>query len=174
MSFTIAMLFVDTNVFIYARNAREPAKQKLAQLWVDHAWREQSGRTSIQVLSEYYVNVTRKIDPPRDPHDAWDDVKALMTWNPLPVDRALLEAGRAVETRYRLSWWDSLIVAAAQLQGCALLLSEDFQDGANYGGVTVRSPFTLGVSEGASAYRAADMPTPRHRPRGRPRKAVAA
>lgn len=164
------MLFVDTNVFIYARHAREPAKQRLAQAWVDHAWREQSGRTSIQVLSEYYVNVTRKIDPPLDPHEAWDDVQALMTWNPLPSDRALLESGRALEARYRLSWWDCLIVAAAQLQACTLLLTEDLQDGASYGGVTVRSPFTLAVSEAAASYRAMPVSTSRHRPRGRPRK----
>jgi predicted nucleic acid-binding protein len=168
------MLFVDTNVFIYARMASEPAKQRLASAWIDQAWRQQTGRTSVQVLSEYYVNVTRKIHPPRDPHDAWDDVKALMTWNPLPVDRALLEAGRGIESRYRLSWWDSLIVAAAQLQGCTLLLSEDFQDGANYGGVTVRSPFTLAASEAASAYRADPPLASPHRSRGRPRKAMAA
>ena len=168
------MIFVDTNVFIHARQAREPVKQRLAKAWLDHAWREQSGRTSVQVLSEYYVNVTRKIDPPRDPHDAWDDVKALMTWNPAPVDRALLEAGHNVEARYRLSWWDALIVAAAQLQGCTLLLTEDLQDGANYDGVTVRSPFTLAVAEAASAYQAGPAPASRHRPRGRPRKVVAA
>ena len=168
------MLFVDTNVFIYARQAGEPVKRRLAQAWIDHAWREQSGRTSMQVLSEYYVNVTRKIDPARDAHDAWDDVEALMTWNPIPVDRALLEAGRHVEARYRLSWWDSLIVAAAQLQGCTLLLTEDLQDGASYGGVTVRSPFTLAVSEAASAYQAVPVLASRHRSRGRPRKAVAA
>jgi predicted nucleic acid-binding protein len=168
------MLFVDTNVFIYTRQAGEPAKQRLARAWIDHAWREQSGRTSMQVLSEYYVNVTRKIDPPRDPHDAWDDVKALMTWNPMPVDQALLQAGRDVEARYQLSWWDSLIVAAAQLQGCSLLLTEDLQDGATYGGVLVRSPFTLAVSEAASMYRATPVLASRHRPRGRPRKVVAA
>ena len=167
------MLFVDTNVFIYARSAREPAKQRLAMDWLDHAWREQSGRTSLQVLSEYYVNMTRKVDPPLDPHEAWDDVQALLTWNPLPVDRALVEAGRGVEARYRLSWWDSLIVAAAQLQGCTLLLTEDLQDGASYGGVTVRSPFTLAVSEGAATYRAGPMLASRHRARGRPRKVAA-
>lgn len=166
------MLFVDTNVFLYARQAGEPAKQKLALAWIERAWREQSGRTSVQVLSEYYVNVTRKIDPARDAHDAWDDVKALMTWNPLPVDGALLEAGRNVESRYRLNWWDSLIVAAAQLQGCALLLTEDLQDGASYGGVTVRSPFTLAASEAAATYVAAPALASLHRPRGRPRKAA--
>ena len=168
------MIFVDTNVFIYARQANEPAKRPLAQAWLDNLWREQSGRTSMQVLSEYYVNVTRKIDPPREAHDAWDDVRALMTWNPVPMDRALLEAGRNVEARYRLSWWDSLIVAAAQVQGCTLLLTEDLQDGASYGGVTVRSPFTLAVSEAAATYGAQPVVASRHRPRGRPRKAVAA
>ena len=167
------MLFVDTNVFIYARQAGAPAKQRLARAWIEHAWREHSGRTSMQVLSEYYVNVTRKADPPVDPHDAWDDVKALMTWNPLPVDREVLEVGRGVEMRYRLSWWDALIVAAAQLQGCTLLLSDDLQDGANYGGVTVRSPFTLNVSEAVAAYRVSPVVTPRHRPPGRPRKVAA-
>lgn len=164
------MLFVDTNVFIYARQANEPAKQRLAQAWIDRAWREQTGRTSIQVLSEYYVNVTRNIAPPRDAIDAWDDVKALMAWNPIPVDGELLEAGRGVEARHRLSWWDSLIVAAAQLQGCAVLLTEDLQDGAHYGGVTVRSPFTLAVSEETTVYTAFPTLASRHRPRGRPRK----
>ena len=64
-----------------------------------------------------------------------------------------------------------MVVAAAQLQGCALLLTEDLQDGAVYGGVTVRSPFTLDVREPAPAYTVAPLPNPRHRGRGRPRKA---
>lgn len=168
------MLFVDTNVFLYARAASQPAKQRLAKAWVDHAWREQVGRISMQVLSEYYVNAIRKIDPPMLPADAWDDVTALMSWNPLPIDRAVVEAAHEVEERFGLSWWDCLIVAAAQLQGCSILLSEDLQDGAVLGGVTVRSPFTLAVSEAASAYRVAPALASRYRPRGRPRKVVAA
>jgi hypothetical protein len=108
------------------------------------------------------------------PDAAWEDVKMFMAWNPLPVDRALLEAAREVERRHRLHWWDCHIVAAAQLQGCALLLTEDLQDGATYGSVTVRSPFTLAVSEAAAACRAEPMLASRHRPRGRPRKAVTA
>lgn len=167
------MLFVDTNVFVYARSAREPAKQRMARTWIEHAWQEQAGRTSMQVLSEYYVNVTRKIDPPRDPDDAWDDVKALMSWDPLPVDRAVLEAARDVERRFRLSWWDSLIVAAAQLQRCTLLLTEDLQDGAVFGGMTVRSPFTLALGEAGARY-AAGAHVAGHPRRGRPRKLVAA
>ena len=169
-----AAVFVDTNVFIYARDSREPRKQRAAASWIEHLWREQAGRTSVQVLSEFYVNVTRRLPLPLSPDEAWDEVQALLAWNPQSVDRHVLEAAREIERRHRLHWWDSQVVAAARMQGCTLLLTEDLQDGAVYGDVTVRSPFTLAVSEGASAYRALPMLASSHRPRGRPRKAVAA
>lgn len=165
----IAPVFVDTNVIVYARDAREPTKQRLAESWLEHLWRERLGRTSFQVLSEYYVSVTRRLDPGLSPEEAWDDVNALQAWNPRPVDRAVLERGRAVEARYRISWWDSLVVAAAQLEGCAVLLTEDLQDGAQFDGVTVRSPFTLSIAESRAVY-AVVPPTSRHPPRGRPRR----
>ena len=53
--------FVDANVFIYARDQGDPLKQKRANEWLFHLWREQLGRTSVQALSEFYVNVTRKL-----------------------------------------------------------------------------------------------------------------
>ena len=67
-------------------------------------------------------------------------------------------------------WWESMVVGAAQLQGCALLLTEDLQDGAVFGGVTVRSPFTLSVREPAATYAAIPAAKPRHRPPGRPKR----
>ena len=167
-----AAVFVDTNVLLYWRDPDQPAKQRLAAAWLEHLWREGAARVSTQVLYEYYVNITRKLRPGLSPDVAWDDVKMFLAWNPLPVDRALLEAAHEVERRYRLHWWDCQIVAAARLQGCSILLSEDLQDGASYGGVTVRSPFTLAVSEVSAAYRAEPVVASRHRPRGRPRKAA--
>jgi predicted nucleic acid-binding protein len=168
-----APVFVDTNVFIYARDAGDPAKQLPAAQWLEHLWREQLGRTSTQVLSEYYVNVTRKLKPGLAPEEAWDDVQALLTWRPQPIDAGLLARGREVEQRYRLSWWDSLVVAAAQVQGCAVLLSEDLKDGGVYGGVTVRSPFTLACEEAGSAYEVGARAVQRHPPRGRPKRPAA-
>jgi len=168
-----AAVFVDTNVLLYSRDPDQPAKQRLAAAWLERLWREGNARTSMQVLSEYYVNVTRKLRPGLSPDAAWDDVKMFLAWNPLPVDRAVLEAAHDIERRYRLHWWDCQVVAAARIQGCPILLSEDLQDGATYGGVTVRSPFTLAVSEAASAYQAVPVLASRHRPRGRPRKAAA-
>jgi hypothetical protein len=87
------------------------------------------------------------------------------------MDLELLHRGRDIEQRYRLSWWDSLIVAAAQLQNCRLLLTEDLQDRAVYGGVTVRNPFALGVSEDLSAYAVERAPVLAHPRRGRPKRA---
>ena len=166
----IAPVFVDTNVLLYARDASEPVKQPLAAAWLAWLWRERAGRTGIQVLSEYYVNATRKLRPGLPPDDAWYDVRALMAWRPQPLDRAVLDSGRELERRYRLSWWDSLIVAAAQQQGCTVLLSEDLQDGMMLGQVTVRSPFTLQAGEPTSRYAVAPGAASRHRPRGRPSK----
>jgi len=167
-----AAVFVDTNVLLYSRDPRDPAKQARAVAWLGLLWRKQSGRTSTQVLSEYYVTVTRKLEPRVPSAEAWDDVSAFLTWRPQSIDEALIQRGHEIELRYRLSWWDSLIVAAAQLQGCALLLSEDMRDGADYGGVTVRNPFTLEVSEPAATYQVEAVSTRRHPPRGRPRRAL--
>jgi len=147
-----ALVFVDTNVLVYARDAGEPGKQPRAITWLDHLWREALGRTSMQVLSEYYVTVTRKLAPGLPPEEAWDDVSALLAWNPQPVDRDVLTGGHEIERRYRLSWWDSLVVAAAQVQGCAILLSEDLQDGASFAGVTVRNPFAFGVEQARASF----------------------
>jgi predicted nucleic acid-binding protein len=165
-----ATVFVDTNVFVYARDAGEPVKQPRAAAWLERLWRQQLGRTSVQVLSEYYVSVTRKLDPGLPVDDAWDDVMALFAWRPQPIDEALMRLARDIGKRHRLSWWDSLVVGAAQLQGCAVLLTEDLQDGGVYGGVTVRSPFTFALGEAIAAYAAAPIATRRHPSRGRPKR----
>ena len=163
----IAPVFVDANVLVYARDANEAVKQPRAADWMSRLWREQSGRTSTQVLSEYYVTVTRKLRPSVSMTDAWNDVRSLLCWQPQAVDGLLLQRAREIEQRYRLSWWDSMVIAAAQLQDCALLLSEDFQDGADYGAVTVRSPFTLALEEPRAVYDIAST-VQRHPARGRP------
>jgi predicted nucleic acid-binding protein len=164
-------IFVDTNVFVYAKQASEHLKQPLAARWLERLWEEQTGRTSVQVLNEYYTKLTRKIKPALPPADAWDDVKSLIAWNPQPMDLELLHRGREIEQRYRLSWWDSLIVGAAQLQNCVLLLTEDLGDRSIYGSVTVRNPFTCSVSEDLTSYSVEQVQAHAHPRRGRPRRA---
>lgn len=167
-----ARVFVDANVFIYARDTAEPEKRARAAAWLRQLWFTGLGRTSTQVLSEVYVTLTRKLSV-RVPEDAaWELVEPLLAWRPQPIDDAVLRRARELERRYRLSWWDSTVVAAAQLQECRVLLTEDLQDGMRLGEVTVRSPFTYALEEPAAEYAVA--PAARHRRRGRPGRAIIA
>lgn len=163
--------FVDANVIVYALDRRDERKHRLASDWLDTLWRDRLGRTSTQVISEAYSASTRKLGI--QAQHAWDEVARFFAWNPQAVDETVLRRARENEQRYRLAWWDSLIVAAAQVQDCALLLTEDLQDGVVFGAVTVRSPFTLQVNEAAVLYRIERRGAPLHRPRGRPKRLAA-
>ncbi len=161
----IVRCFVDANVLVYARDPRDPLKRARATQWLERLWGERSGRTSCQVISEFYAVATRKLRVPAD--QAWDDAARYLAWAPQPIDHALLRRGREIERRYQLAWWDSLIVAAAQLQDCVMLLTEDLQDGMAFGTLAVRSPFSSVLEEPPAAYHAVRA-QPLHRPRGRP------
>jgi predicted nucleic acid-binding protein len=160
--------FVDTNILVYARDGRYPQKRHLAAELLKRLWQERSGRTSIQVLNEYYTTVTRKLSPGIDPDDAWDDVLILMAWNPQPVDQEIVIAAREIERRNHTSWWDATIVAAAQAQRCDVLLSEDLQDGMVFGQLKVLNPFVPRIQGPPADYRTTLLPRARHRARGRP------
>ena len=134
-------VFVDTNVLVYARDASEPEKQPRALAWMDWLWSQNSGRVSTQVLQEYYQTVTRKLKPGLDPQAARADVRDLAAWNPITIDHSVLERAWALEDRYRFSWWDSLILAAACQAECELVLSEDLASGQRVESVHIVNPF---------------------------------
>lgn len=137
--------FVDTNILVYTRDASEPEKQAMSMRAMERLWRRRNGRTSVQVLNEFYVTVTRKLSPGLDSLTAWADVEALFAWDPTPTDRRLIERARGIETRYGFSWWDALVVAAAQRSGCAILLTEDLQDRQTVDGVRIVNPFAASL-----------------------------
>lgn len=163
-------VFADANFLLYVRDARDPAKQARASAWHEHLWNEGLGRTSMQVVSEFYVNLKRMAGSRMTQDQAWTLTERYFAWNPQAIDEDVMLNARRIEQRYGISWWDSMIVAAAQLQECALLLTEDLQDSGVYGTVTVRSPFTLEVREAATTYAVSPRAASLHRPRGRPRR----
>lgn len=140
-------VFVDTNVLVYVRDRTDEGKQRRAAEWMAALWDESRGRISVQVLQEYYVTLTRKLDPPRSREEARDDVASLSTWNPVLLDAAVMERAWEVEDRYGLSWWDALIVGAALAAECRWLLTEDLQDGQDFFGLTVVNPFRCAPGE---------------------------
>lgn len=137
-------VFVDANVLIYSEDGRDPAKQARAIAWLDALWQRQCGRLSTQTLTEFYVNATRRIQPPLPQGEARAKIRRFMAWQPWQVDHATMESAWAAESRFGLHFWDALIVAAAQHLGCRYLLSEDLAHGQQYGGVQVISPFAAG------------------------------
>ena len=135
------LVFVDSNVLVYRRDASEVAKQPQAAAWIEHLWRTRSGRLSIQVLQEYYQVVTRRLKPGLSPSEARQEVRELMTWRPAAMDAEVVSGAWEIEDRYGLSFWDALIVSAALCTGCRRLLTEDLQAGQELDGVLVVDPF---------------------------------
>jgi len=161
--------FVDASVLLQARDARDPLRRARAAEWLDRLWQQRSGRTSAQVLAEFYVMAMRS----RVPEDlAWDDVNRYLAWLPQDTNEALLRRARDIQRRHHLAWWDSTIVAAALMQDCLILLSDELPDGAVFGALAVRNPYNAVLEEPAPEYAVARA-APLHRPRGRPRGAKA-
>ena len=142
-----AKVFVDTNVLVYCRDASEPKKQAQTSAWMAALWEQRTGRLSFQVLQEYYVTVTAKLSPGLSRELARREVRMLLAWRPLVADERLLEGAWLLQDRHKLSWWDALIVAAAKSAGCRYLLSEDFQEGYDWGDMTVVNPFRTGPED---------------------------
>lgn len=136
-----SIVFVDTNVLIYADDTRDASKQLRAREWLLMLWQQRSGRLSTQVLNEYYVNVTRKLGLAQG--DARAKVRRFQLWQPWQMDHQTVETAWGVEARFGLSYWDSLIVAAAAQSGCTHLLSEDLQHGQRIDAVTIINPFLV-------------------------------
>ena len=136
-----ALVFVDTNVFVYRHDLGDPAKQARADEWIAHLARSRTGRLSFQVLQELYVTLTAKARIGFDPSEARGIVRELAVWQPVAIDLTILERAWQVQDRHSVSWWDAVIVAAAQSADCSILLTEDLQHGHAFGEVRVVNPF---------------------------------
>ena len=134
-----APVFVDTNVLIYALDEADQKKHEAARLWRAQLWKSRRGRISYQVLQEFYVKVTQIWPDAREQVRA--EVRDLLAWQPVSANAALLERAWRVQDRYRLSFWDALIVAAAKVASCRYLLTEDLQADQEVDGILIINPF---------------------------------
>lgn len=132
--------FLDTNVLVYAVDEGEPEKQAVARDLLRTAV-DNEFVLSTQVLSEFYVVVTRKLEVPLPEEVAAQAVDMLGTLAVVPADANLVKAAIRVGRSSQISYWDALVVAAAEAAGCERLLSEDLGDGQSIGEVRVENPF---------------------------------
>lgn len=136
-----ARTFVDTNVLVYAHDRSAGRKHEVARNLVERLWQERSGVVSTQVLQELYVNIRRKAGSPLSAAKARQVVEDYLTWPVVVNDGDAILRAVEVERRFGLSFWDSLIVQAAQEAGTPVICSEDLSHGQEYGPVTVENPF---------------------------------
>jgi predicted nucleic acid-binding protein len=131
--------FVDTNVLLYTYDKSDALKRAKAEAWLASLWGNWNGALSWQVLQEFYFNALRKFEVPANA--ARDLVKLMSQWNPPEVTLGMLERAWYWNDHANVSFWDAMIIAAAERTRCRFLLSEDFQTGREFGAITVLNPF---------------------------------
>jgi len=132
--------FVDTNILMYAHDASAGAKHDRAKALVEELWRDRTGVVSTQVLQELAVNLRRKAGRPLDAKASRDIVTDYLTWQVVVNSGESILDALDLEARYRISFWDALVLQAADASGAEVLYSEDLSDGQTYGPVRVVNP----------------------------------
>jgi predicted nucleic acid-binding protein len=133
--------FIDTNVLIYAHDIDAKAKNEIAKAVLRELWSERTGVLSMQVLQEFYINVTRKIASPLSKDSARSVVTSYAIWCTETTPTEISAAFR-IEDESRIGFWDALIVSSAVKSGARRLLSEDLNAGQNIAGILIENPFT--------------------------------
>lgn len=133
--------FVDTNILIYAHDLDAGAKHERAAAVVRQTWEEECGMLSTQVLQEFYVNVTRKIPSPISAAKARGILSNYLAWQIEVNGPSTILRASEIEERYQLTFWDSMIVAAAAQGGAERILTEDLNHGQVIEGVKIENPF---------------------------------
>jgi len=132
--------FVDTNVLIYAHDVDAKGKHEVAKSVLRELWSERTGVLSMQVLQEFYVNVTRKIAKPLSKAEARLVVNSYAIWCGETTPAEIAAAFR-IEDESRIGFWDALIVASAAKSGETRILSEDLNAPQRIAGIRVENPF---------------------------------
>jgi predicted nucleic acid-binding protein len=140
--------FVDTNILIYAHDrsrSHDPAarvKHERARTLVEGLWTSGQGVLSTQVLQELCVNLRRKAARPIAADELRSLIHDYMSWEIVVNTPDAVIQALEIEQRYKISFWDALILQAAEQSGSSVLYSEDLAAGQNYGSLQVLNPLT--------------------------------
>lgn len=134
-----ARSFFDTNILIYTDDRAAPAKQRSALELVAEHRLAGTGVVSLQVLQEYFVTVTRKLHV--EAQIARRKVELLAEFDVAVLGLPDILAAIDLHRLHQFSFWDALILRAAQRTGCSVLYSEDLQQAREVDGVRIVNPF---------------------------------
>lgn len=136
--------FVDTNILMYAHDVAAGTKHEDAKALLEELWSNRSGVVSTQVLQELCVNLRRKTGKPISLKAAREIIADYLAWNVVTNTGESILGALDLEDRYRISFWDALVLQAAAASGAETLYSEDLSHNQVYGGVRVVNPFMTG------------------------------
>jgi predicted nucleic acid-binding protein len=138
--------FFDTNILLYAKIDDTTFKHKLSQTLVKQKVETGEPYISVQVINEFTASALRMGKELSEIEEYIDEF--LKTFNVLPLTPHICKDAFRISRRYRFSFWDSLIIAAALEGGCTSLYSEDMQDGQVIEGtLVIKNPFKLKSSD---------------------------
>ena len=133
--------FVDTNILVYAHDRSAGAKHDRARTLIEQLWQSGNGVLSTQVLQELCLNLRRKSNPPLQIEETRCLLQDYLSWEIVVNSPESVLQALEIEDRYKTSFWDALILHAAEISGAAVLYSEDFSANQKYGSVRVVNPF---------------------------------
>jgi len=134
--------FLDTNILVYAYDSSAGVKHTLAREFMEGCWENENGCLSMQVLQEFYVTVTRKIQTPLEPQTARLIIADLAHWRVHTPEASDFLQAIDLQLSHHLALWDAMIVHSAMCLGCKQLVSEELAHGQIYGEVRVINPFS--------------------------------
>lgn len=137
----IDKVFFDTNILVYAHDTGSVEKRTKSRELIFKSLRDGSGVISPQVLSEFYVTVTKKVEQPISAEQAKKEILLLSTMATIDLDATLIIRAIEMQERWQISYWDSLILASAERAKCKTLYSEDLSDNQIYDSVQVCNPY---------------------------------
>lgn len=140
-------VFLDTNVLVYAHEPAQGIKHDRARALVDKLWNSGGAVLSTQVLQELCVSLRRKMTKPWTAEETRNLILDYMEWQIVFNTADSVIEALANENRYQISFWDALIIHAAESAGAAILYSENFSDGQVYGSVRIVNPLSESASD---------------------------
>jgi predicted nucleic acid-binding protein len=140
-------VFVDTNILLYAHDPSTRAKHVRARSLLEKLWESGGGVLSTQVLQELCVNLRRKAAHPLSIERTRELLQDYLSWEIVINTAESVVEALTIEQRYNISFWDALIIQAAQSAGASIIYSEDLADGQKYGPLRVVNPLNHSASD---------------------------
>jgi len=134
--------FIDTNILVYAHDYTSKEKQEISQKIIIELWENNSGVVSTQVLQEFYFVLIQKVRKPLTPAKAKGLIQNYISWDVWVNNEESILQTIDLQQKYKLSFWDSLMVNAAVRSNSKKIITEDLNSGQIIEGVVIESPFS--------------------------------